>query len=160
MKKLLEDAIQAEHDAMRFYKKTSELVKNKIARKKLANLSKEEESHERNLTKMYRKLFEESFTPDDKFNVNPEFNIIEEKDWNKVKSLDIVRIALQSEIKAVEHYIKMLEKANDEEDKKYINELIKMEKKHADILRREYDILKKQDYWDNPTLENLGDLRL
>ena len=160
MKKLLEDAIQAEHDAMRFYKKTSELVKNKIARKKLANLSKEEESHERNLTKMYRKLFEESFTPEDKFNVNPEFNVVEEKDWNKVKSLDIVKIALQSEIKAIEHYTKMLEKANDEEDKKYINELIKMEKKHADILRREYDILKKQDYWDKPTLENLGDLRL
>ena len=62
--------------------------------------------------------------------------------------------------RSLEHYTKTLEKANDEEDKKYINELIKMEKKHADILRREYNILKKQDYWDNPTLENLGDLRL
>ncbi|RLD15569.1 MAG: hypothetical protein DRI28_00110 [Caldiserica bacterium] len=160
MKKLLEDAIQAEHDAMRFYKKISDSVKNKIAKKKLDKLSREEESHERKLIKMYRKLFEESFTPEDKFNVNPEFNIVEEKDWDKVKSLDIVKIALQSEIKAIEHYTKMLEKTVDEEDKKYINELIKVEKYHADLLKREYDILKKQDYWDNPTLENLGDLRL
>lgn len=160
MKKLLEKAIQSEHDAMRFYKKISQTVKNKIARKKLDRLARDEESHEKRLLKIYKRLFKEGFTPEEKFSVNPEFSVVEEKDWSKVKSLDVVKIALQSEINAIEHYTKMLEKTEDGEDRKYINDLIKMEKYHADLLRREYDILKKQDYWDNPTLENLGDLRL
>jgi len=35
-----------------------------------------------------------------------------------------------------------------------------MEKEHQDILKREYDVLKKGDYWANPTIENLSDLRV
>lgn len=48
----------------------------------------------------------------------------------------------------------------DGRDIRVLNSIIKMERGHEDILRREYDVLKKGDYWSKPTLENLGDLRI
>ena len=54
----------------------------------------------------------------------------------------------------------MLNEIVDGRDKRVLNSIIKMEKGHQDILKREYDVLKKSDYWANPTMENLGDLRI
>jgi rubrerythrin len=54
----------------------------------------------------------------------------------------------------------MIKEFKDGRDRRIVNSLIKMEKGHEDLLRREYELLKKEDYWSNPSLENLGDLRL
>lgn len=157
---LLKKGIQSENEAKRFYNKLSEKVFDDKVKRRLIKLSKEEERHEESLKKLLKKNFNLNFDADESFKENPEFSNIELDLGKDVKSVDIVKIALQSEINAIEFYSKMLIEIKDGRDKKVVNSLIKMEKGHEDLLRREYELLKKEDYWSKPTMENLGDLRL
>ncbi|MBC7194223.1 MAG: ferritin family protein [Caldisericia bacterium] len=157
---LLKKGIQCENEAKRFYNKLSEKVFDNKVKRRLIKLSKEEERHEESLKKLLKKNFNLNFDADESFKENPEFSNVELDLGKDVKSVDIVRIALQSEINAIEFYSKMLIEIKDGRDKRVLNSLIKMEKGHEDILRREYELLKKEDYWSKPTMENLGDLRL
>jgi len=157
---LLKKGIQSENEAKRFYDKLSEKVSSEKVKKRLIKLSKEEERHEVSLKKLLKKNFNVDFDADESFKENPEFSKVELDLKKDIKSQDIVKIALQSEINAVEFYSKMIKEFKDGRDRKIVNSLIKMEKGHEDLLRREYELLKKEDYWSNPSLENLGDLRL
>jgi rubrerythrin len=157
---LLKKGIQSENEAKRFYDKLSEKVSSEKVKKRLIKLSKEEERHEVSLKKILKKNFNFDFDADESFKENPEFSKVELDLKKDIKSQDIVKIALQSEINAVEFYSKMIKEFKDGRDRRIVNSLIKMEKGHEDLLRREYELLKKEDYWSNPSLENLGDLRL
>lgn len=157
---LLKKGIQSENEAKRFYNKLSEKVSSEKVKKRLIKLSKEEERHEVSLKKLLKKNFNLDFDADESFKENPEFSKVELDLKKDIKSQDIVKIALQSEINAVEFYSKMLKEFKDGRDRRIVNSLIKMEKGHEELLRREYELLKKEDYWSNPSLENLGDLRL
>jgi rubrerythrin len=157
---LLKKGIQSENEAKRFYDKLSEKVSSEKVKKRLIKLSKEEERHEVSLKKLLKKNFNVDFDADESFKENPEFSKVELDLKKDIKSQDIVKIALQSEINAVEFYSKMIKEFKDGRDRRIVNSLIKMEKGHEDLLRREYELLKKEDYWSNPSLENLGDLRL
>ncbi|MGB9750009.1 MAG: ferritin family protein [Caldisericia bacterium] len=160
IKDLLKKGIQSENEAKRFYNNLSNKVLNDKVKKRLIKFTLEEDRHEKSLRKIYLKLFKEDFEPENNFKENPEFTESVEELGKDIKSIDIVKIALQSEINAIKFYSKMINEIVDGRDKRVINSIIKMEKGHEDILRREYDVLKKSDYWNNPTMENLGDLRL
>ncbi len=157
---LLKKGIQSENEAKRFYYKLSEKVVDDKIKRRLIKLSKEEERHEESLKKLLKKNFNLNFDADESFKENPEFSKVELDLRKEIKTVDIVKIALQSESNAVEFYSKMLNEIKNGQDKRVVNSLIKMEKGHEDLLRREYEILKKEDYWSKPTMENLGDLRL
>ena len=160
IKDLLKKGMQNENEAKRFYFNLSNRVINEKIKKRLIKLSQEEERHENSLRKIYFKLFKEDIKPIDSFKENPEFTESTQELGKDVKTIDIVKIALQSEMNAVKFYSKMINEIVDGRDKRVLNSIIKMEKGHQDILRREYEVLKKSDYWTNPTMENLGDLRL
>lgn len=157
---LLKKGIQSENEAKRFYYKLSEKVVDDKIKRRLIKLSKEEERHEESLKKLLKKNFNLNFDADESFKENPEFSKVELDLRKEIKTVDIVKIALQSESNAVEFYSKMLNEIKNGQNKRVVNSLIKMEKGHEDLLRREYEILKKEDYWSKPTMENLGDLRL
>lgn len=157
---MLKKGIQSENEAKRFYYKLSEKVKDEKVKKRLIKFFKEEEKHEISLKKLLKKNFNEEFNAIENFKENPEFSNVEEELGKDIKSVDIVKIAIKAEMNAVEFYSSMLEKIKDGRDRRVVNSLIKMEKGHEELLRREYELLKKEDYWSNPTMENLGDLRL
>ena len=160
IKDLLKKGMQNENEAKRFYFNLSNRVINEKIKKRLIKLSQEEERHENSLRKIYFKLFKEDIKVIDSFKENPEFTESTQELGKDVKTIDIVKIALQSEMNAIKFYSKMINEIVDGRDKRVVNSIIKMEKGHQDILRREYEVLKKSDYWTNPTMENLGDLRL
>jgi len=160
LKDLLKKGIQSENEAKRFYNNLSNKILNDKVKKRLIKFTQEEDRHEKSLRKIFFKLFKEDFKPENNFKENPEFSESVEELGKNTKSIDIVKIALQSEMNAIKFYSKMINEIVDGRDKRVVNSIIKMEKGHEDILRREYDVLKKSDYWNNPTMENLGDLRL
>ncbi|MGQ9844994.1 MAG: ferritin family protein [Caldisericia bacterium] len=160
IKDLLRKGMQNENEAKRFYKNLSNKVINEKIKRRLIKFSQEEDRHENSLRKIYFKLFKEDVKPVESFKENPEFSESTQELGKDVKTIDIVKIALQSEINAIKFYTKMLNEIVDGRDKRVVNSIIKMEKGHHDLLKREYEVLKKSDYWTNPTMENLGDLRL
>lgn len=160
IKDLLKKGIQSENEAKRFYNNLSNKVINEKVKKRLIRFYQDEDRHEKSLRKIYFKLFKEDYEPIDNFKENPEFTESTKELGKNIKSVDIVKIAIQSEINAIKFYTKMLNEIVDGRDKRVLNSIIKMEKGHQDILKREYDVLKKSDYWANPTMENLGDLRI
>lgn len=157
---MLKKGIQSENEAKRFYYKLSEKVSDEKVKKRLIKFYKEEEKHELSLKKLLKKTSNIEFNADENFKENPEFSSVNEELGKDIKSVDIVKIAIKSEMNAVEFYSNMLKKIKDGRDKRVVNSLIKMEKGHEELLRREYELLKKEDYWAKPTMENLGDLRL
>lgn len=160
IKDLLRKGMQNENEAKRFYNNLSNKVINEKIKRRLIKFSQEEDRHENSLRKIYFKLFKEDIKPIESFKENPEFSESTQEFGKDVKTIDIVKIALQSEINAIKFYTKMLNEIVDGRDKRVVNSIIKMEKGHHDLLKREYEVLKKSDYWTNPTMENLGDLRL
>lgn len=160
IKDLLKKGIQSENEAKRFYNNLSNKVLNEKVRKRLIRFHQDEDRHEKSLRKIYFKLFKEDYEPIDNFKENPEFTESVKELGKDIKSVDIVKIAIQSEINAIKFYTKMLNEIVDGRDRRVLNSIIKMEKGHQDILKREYDVLKKSDYWANPTMENLSDLRV
>lgn len=157
---MLKKGIQSENEAKRFYYKLSEKVIDEKAKRRLIKFYKEEEKHELSLKKLLKKTFNLEYNADENFKENPEFYSVNEELGKDIKSVDIVKIAIKSEMNAVEFYSSMLKKIKDGRDKRVVNSLKKMEKGHEDLLRREYELLKKEDYWAKPSMENLGDLRL
>ncbi|NLI55610.1 ferritin family protein [bacterium] len=160
IKDLLKKGIQSENEAKRFYNNLSSKVINEKVKKRLIRFYQDEDRHEKSLRKIYFKLFKEDYESIDNFKENPEFTESTKELGKDIKSVDIVKIAIQSEINAIKFYTKMLNEIVDGRDKRVLNSIIKMEKGHQDILKREYDVLKKSDYWANPTMENFGDLRI
>lgn len=160
IKDLLRKGMQNENEAKRFYNNLSNKVINEKVKRRLIKFSQEEDRHENSLRKIYFKLFKDDVKPVESFKENPEFSESTQELGKDVKTIDIVKIALQSEINAIKFYTKMLNEIVDGRDKRVVNSIIKMEKGHHDLLKREYEVLKKSDYWTNPTMENLGDLRL
>ncbi len=160
IKDLLKKGIQSENEAKRFYNNLSNKVINEKVKKRLIRFYQDEDRHEKSLRKIYFKLFKEDYESIDNFKENPEFTESTKELGKDIKSVDIVKIAIQSEINAIKFYTKMLNEIVDGRDKRVLNSIIKMEKGHQDILKREYDVLKKSDYWANPTMENFGDLRI
>lgn len=160
IKDLLKKGMQNENEAKRFYNNLLNKVVNEKIKKRLIKFSQEEERHENSLRKIYFKLFKEDIKPIETFKENPEFTESTQELGKDVKTIDVVKTALQSEINAIKFYTKMLNEIVDGRDKRVVNSIIKMEKGHYDLLKREYEVLKISDYWTNPTMENLGDLRL
>ncbi|MDI6861633.1 MAG: ferritin family protein [Caldisericia bacterium] len=157
---MLKKGIQSENEAKRFYYKLSLKVIDNKAKRRLIKFFKEEEKHELSLKKLLKKNFNKEYNAQESFKENPEFLSVEEDLGKDIKSVDIVKIAIKSEMNAIKFYSSLLDKIKNGRDRRIMNSLIKMEKSHEELLRREYELLKKEDYWAKPTMENLGDLRL
>ncbi len=60
---------------------------------------------------------------------------------------DAVKIAIESEEKAVQFYSDMLKEAKTPEEKVFLTRLLEMEKAHLKILRWEYESLIQNGFW-------------
>jgi len=121
IKDLLKKGIQGENEAKRFYNNLSNKVINEKVRKKLIRFRQDEDRHEKSLRKIYFKLFKEDYEPIDNFKENPEFTESAKELGRDIKSVNIVKIAIQSEKNAIKFYTKMLNEIVDGRDKRVLN---------------------------------------
>lgn len=145
---ILKKAIYGEIEAMNFYKGVAEKVENKSVKDELLKLSNQEKKHKEMLEKRYFKKFGKNFVPEGGLVFNPDLNAEKYHIDNQTVALQVVSIAIQAEEDAINFYSDELKNAEDEEDRKLLEELIKMEKRHKKKLQEEYDKVKKRYYWN------------
>jgi len=119
------------------------------------SLAKDEQLH----LEIFQKLFEDKIEKSEWNNlVNSSKKYAEidifPKDLKQIEGaspnsneLDAIKIAMDSERNAIDYYSKIIEKSNEEEIRKIINEIIEQEKNHYSILQEEFDYLSKTGYW-------------
>lgn len=94
IKDLLKKGIRSENEAKRFYNNLSNKIINEKVKKRLIKLSLEEDRREKSLRKIYFKLFNEDFEPENSFKENPEFTQLNQEFEKDIKIIDIFKIAL------------------------------------------------------------------
>ena len=65
----------------------------------------------------------------------------------ETNELDALNMAMESEKEAIDYYSQIKEKIQDKETQEIINEIIKQEKDHYQILLEEFNHLSKTGYW-------------
>lgn len=142
---VLTAAIASEIDAVEFYTKLQERVKNIILLQKLTFLAFEEEQHRR----MLQKLFGQRFA-------DKPLEVPDESPLPKLSALlgddppvvDLFRAALDAEETAEAFYEGSGKTAEDEGSRRLLLYLSRVERSHAAIIRSEIDLLVKYpDYY-------------
>lgn len=142
---VLTAAIASEIDAIAFYTKLQEKVKNIILLQKLKFLAFEEEQHRR----MLQKLFGQRF-PDRPFKVPDESPLpkLAASLGDDSPVVDLFMAALDAEETAGAFYERSGRAAEDEGSRRLLAYLSRVERSHAAMIRSELDLLVKYpDYY-------------
>ncbi len=150
----IEMAIQMEKDGYAFYTKAAAKTSSSMGRTIFEGLASDEQMHLRT----FQKMFESQVTHDEwqqlvetskKYADIPVFP----KDLESsgadpdVDELDALRLAMEAEQAAVEHYGKILDGVDDEVTRNTIEEIIKQEKRHFALLQDEFLHMSSTGYW-------------
>jgi rubrerythrin len=144
---ILNKAIQKEINARDFYADVSAKIINGKGRKRMLNLSKEEDFHRKMLENRYKKLFGKDFKAEPEIPLEFKFAAAEDTVLDSASSLEIVSIAIGIEEAAINQYSDHLAAINDPEDQKLLRKLVKFEQGHKSKLQREHARLTKSPYW-------------
>ena len=148
-------AIQMEKDGYAFYKKASALTSSKMGQTIFESLANDELTH----LEVFQKIFEDKLEKQQwndlvesskKYETVPIFpkDLKASDDSNaNIDELDALKIAMDSEKKAIDHYSKILNNTSNPEIKKIIEIIINQEKNHYLILEGEYSHLNSTGYW-------------
>ena len=108
---------------------------------------------------VFQKIFDEKVGKDEWYNLvntSSKYTNIDifPKDLQKIEGsnpdtneIDALRIAMDSEQKAIDYYSKMKENISDEEVGNILNEIINQEKSHYNILEGEFHHINSTGYW-------------
>jgi rubrerythrin len=155
VKNAIKTAIQMEKDGFAFYKKASAQTSSDMGREIFDSLANDEQLH----LEVFQKLFEDRIKKSEWNNLvnsSKKYADIDifPKDLQQIEGanpdtneLDAIKIAMDSEKDAIEYYIKIKEKTNEDDIKRIINEIIEQEKNHYSILQEEFEHLTKTGYW-------------
>jgi rubrerythrin len=151
----IKSAIQMEKDGYSFYKKAAAQTSSEMGRTIFESLANDELTHLDVFEKMFNNkvsnkewdaLVESSkkyvsvpiFPKDPKQvdGINPDSN-----------ELDALRVAMDTEKNAIDHYTKIINASKDPDVKKIIEIIIEQEKNHYSILEGEFSHLSSTGYW-------------
>lgn len=148
-------AIQMEKDGYSFYKKAAAQTSSDMGKTVFKGLAADELLH----LEVFQKIFDDNIGKNEWIElVNSskkytDSNIFP-KDLQKIEGanpdtneIDALRIAMDSEQKAIEYYSKIKESLTDEELKNIIDEIILQEKNHYLILEGEFHHINSTGYW-------------
>jgi len=156
-KDAIKTAIQMEKDGFSFYQKAATQTSNNMGKTVFKSLAADELLH----LEVFQKLFEEKIGRKEWYNLLNTSNKYAEiqffpKDLHRIdgakpdtNEIDALKIALDSEKRAIEFYTKILEDISDDDIKEIIDEIINQEKNHFQILQGEYNYLNKTGNWFN-----------
>ena len=151
----IKTAIQMEKDGYSFYQKAAAQTTSDIGRTIFKSLAADELLH----LEVFKKLFDEKVGKTEWYDlVNTSKKYVDipifPKDLQKVEGanpdtneIDALRIAMDSEQRAIEYYTKIRKNSSDEEINKIIDEIINQEKNHYNILEGEFHHINSTGYW-------------
>ena len=155
IKDAIKTAIQMEKDGYSFYKKAAAQTNSEMGRTIFEGLASDEQMH----LDVFEKMFDEQ---------------VGKKEWNglvnsskkyanipifpkdlknseisdpDISEIDALRIAMDSEKKAIDYYSKIKEKLTGEELVEIIDEIIEQEKNHYQLLEDEFNHINNTGYW-------------
>jgi len=164
VKDALKIAIQMEKDGYNFYRKAAIQTSSDMGKVVFKTLAADELLH----LEIFQKLFDEKIGKEEWYNlVNSSAKYADvpifPKDLAQVEGInpdtneiDALRMAMDSEKKAIEWYTKIKNETTDEELIKIIDEIINQEKNHYSILEGEFHHINSKGYWFD--LDYLGPL--
>lgn len=144
--KLMKDAIHSEIDSQGFYNEAAKCTKKKEVKGIFKSLEGDEKRHEKILIERYKSL-----TKDPLPEMKPRSKWIKTaKDMVKSETnqIDALRIAINAERKAHNHYLEMADKAEDKLLEEVLELLAQDERGHEQILVAEYRALTHQPFDD------------
>jgi len=155
MKDAIKTAIQMEKDGYSFYQKAAAQTSSDMGRIVFKSLAADELLH----LEVFEKLFDEQIGKEEwnelvstssKYADVPIFP----KDLQRIEGanpdtneIDALRIAMDSEQRAIEWYSKIQEQISDEQVSEILNEIINQEKNHYSILEGEFHHINSTGYW-------------
>jgi len=138
-------AIKSEIEATKAYSRLYKMVKNKILRMKLKFLISEEKKHRRILERLFSQRFQEEKLKIAEKSFLPPIKISKGK---KLSVLDLFKLALTAEKVSEEFYKEAGERAEDNESKRVLGYLVRVERSHYFIIKSEIDMLDRfPDYY-------------
>jgi rubrerythrin len=155
VKDAIKTAIQMEKDGYSFYKKAAAQTSSDMGRSIFKSLAADELLH----LEIFEKLFDEKVGKDEWYNlVNTSSKYVDipifPTDLKKIEGvnpdtneIDALRIAMDSEQKAIDYYLKIRENTSDNEIIKIIDEIINQERNHYKILEGEFHHINSTGYW-------------
>ena len=155
VKDAIKTAIQMEKDGYSFYQKAAAQTSSDMGRTVFKSLAADELLH----LEVFEKLFNEKIGKEE-WNelVNTSGKYVDipvfPKDLQKVEGanpdtneIDALRMAMDSEQRAIEWYSKIQEQISDEQVIEILNEIINQEKNHYNILEGEFHHINSTGYW-------------
>ena len=155
VKEAITTAIQMEKDGYDFYQKAAAQTSSDMGKAIFKSLAADELLH----LEVFKKLFEEQVGNDewnDLVNASAKYADIPifPKDLKKIEGanpetneIDALRIAMDSEQRAIEWYSQIKGKISGEKVNEILNEIIKQEKNHYNILEGEFHHINSTGYW-------------
>jgi rubrerythrin len=155
VKDAIKTAIQMEKDGYSFYQKAADQTSSDMGKTIFKSLAADELLH----LEVFKKLFNEKVGKTEWYDlVNTSKKYVDipifPKDLQKIEGanpdtneIDALRIAMDSELKAIEYYTKIKRNTMDEETNKIIEEIINQEKNHYNILEGEFHHINSTGYW-------------
>lgn len=144
--RIISKAIKSEVEAADYYSHLKQMVKNRLLLKKLDFLVLEENKHK----KLLERLFSQKFPQSQLELPDKAFLTIEPKEIDDKSSVSsLFKIALKAEKEAEEFYGNASKKVNDDQSKKLLQYLTRVERSHYYIIKSEIDLLEKfPDYYN------------
>jgi len=155
VKEAIKTAIQMEKDGYSFYQKAAAQTSSDMGKTVFKSLAADELLH----LEVFEKLFNKKVGKTEWYNlVNTSKKYVDipifPKDLQKTEGanpntneIDALQIAMNSEKRAIEYYIKIRENSSDDEVNKIIDEIINQEKNHYNILEGEFHHINSTGYW-------------
>jgi len=155
VKDAIRTAIQMEQEGYSFYLKAAAQTSSEMGRTVFKSLAADELLH----LEVFQKLFDEKVGKEEWNNLitsGKKYADIQvfPKDLKKIEGanpdtneIDAIRIAMDSEKKAIEYYTKINQNVTSDEFKEIINEIIEQEKNHYSLLEGEFHHINSTGYW-------------
>lgn len=155
IKDAIKTAIQMEKDGYSFYQKAAAQTSSDMGKTVFKSLAADELLH----LEVFQKLFDKKTGKTEWYNlVNTSRKYVDipifPKDLQKVEGanpdtneIDALRIAIDSEQRAIDYYTKIREKSSDDEVNELLDEIINQEKNHYQILEGEFHHITSTGYW-------------
>ena len=155
VKKAIQTAIQMEQEGYDFYQKAAAQTSSEMGESVFKSLAADELLH----LEVFQKLFDEKVGKDEWHNLvnsGKKYADIQvfPKDLKRIEGanpdtseIDALRIAMDSEKRAIEYYNKIKQRSTDSELNEIIDEIINQERSHYQILEGEFHHVNSTGYW-------------
>ena len=155
VKDAIRTAIQMEQEGYDFYQKAAAQTSSEMGESVFKSLAADELLH----LEVFQKIFDEKIGKDEWHNLvnsGKKYADIQvfPKDLKRIEGanpdtseIDAIRIAMDSEKRAIEYYNEIKQKSSDKELIEIIEEIINQEKSHYQILEGEFHHINSTGYW-------------